>query len=707
MTENNLYPLSLPQEAFYYDYLLNQNDNKYNMCGALILDGDLDIELYRKAFNYVITKYDAMRIKFIKEGEILYQQFLPEIICDIKYFDFRAGKNPAEEAITFLFEIFREPLPIKSDNLFSEMILRLENKKYIIVPKFHHMIYDAYGRSIINQALSDSYNSLLEKQSLPDLKSFSYTDFIDDDIKYRNSEEYKKSFEYWKNKLAVLPEPFIFTSKKQGFKNISLHTDRMTLNLHRICFESILNIAYEQDGTTFQVILGLIAVLLNRCYKQNQMIIGMPVLNRSNFKFRNTPGLFMNMMPLKLDLNPEGTFEDVINSIKSEVREAYRHQRFPLKDTIKYLRSCRQLKSELFDVTVIYRKIDFSQRFGDAKLNTVTLDTETRNESLSIEIDEYDEKGSINIFFNYNPVVISDDEMIQFIHCFETILIDLIHFPEKKLKEISILNSYETDKILNEFNSPTIKNTTNKTIVEVFEETAARKGDAAAVICNENIISYKELNEKANSIAHFLLTNYNIQPEEIICLALDRSINAIAVILGILKTGAAYLPIDIDYPVERIKYIVENSNSRILITNGVAGNKLSEIEITLSDIKSNNKDNIGIRIKPENLAYVIYTSGSTGKPKGVLIEHGQFMTMFVNVIEDYGVKETDHVLQFASLGFDASVFEIFQALLTGAVLVITDKEKIHNTGLFTSYLEEKNVTFATLPPAYLSALDKN
>ncbi|MGE5457090.1 MAG: condensation domain-containing protein, partial [Methanococcaceae archaeon] len=706
MTDNNLYPLSLPQEAFYYDYLLYGNDCKYIMGGALILEGDLDIELYRKAYQHVISSFDTMRIRFVRREDTLFQQFRPEYQCEIKYFDFRKNINPVEDAIEFILKEFHKPLSFENDELYTEMVIQTDEKKYILAPKFHHLINDGMGRSIVNQAISDTYNSLLKNGCYAEIKTFSYLDFINDDLQYRNSDVYKKSFEYWKQKFAKLPEPFDFTSKKKSIKNISLHTQRLALNLHRVCFESILNIAFEADATTFQVLLGLITTALHRCYKRNEIIIGMPVLNRSNFKFRNTPGLFMNLMALKLEINPEGTFDDILTSIKSEVRESYRHQRFPLGDILRHLRSNTEFNNELFDVTVIYRKSDYSQRFGGAKLHSITFDTEIRSESLSIEIDEFDEEGNVNLFFNYNPLVISEDELIQFVSCFETILMDLIHFPAKRINEITVLNDFDTYKILNEFNSSIETKSTEQTIVELFEQTVNRRPDAAAVICNDLSVSYKELNEKANSIANYLLANFDVQPEEIICLASSRSIDAIAAMIGIMKTGAAYLPIDNEYPVDRIKYIIENSSARILIKSGLAEDNLAEVVIGLDNIHTSAKENPGLKIRQDNLAYVIYTSGSTGKPKGVLIEHTHFMNMFVNVIGKFEVTEADRVLQFASLGFDASVFEIFQALLTGAALIIAEKEKIQNPEIFLRYMEETKVTVATLPPVYLSVLDK-
>jgi fengycin family lipopeptide synthetase D len=705
MSENTLYPLSLPQEAFYFDYLLNRNDCKYTMGGALILDGDLNIELYRSAYNFAIAHYDAMRITFVKKGDELYQQFRQEYKCEIAYSDFRNHDTPVQDALESIVREGQKPLPIESDDLYSEMVVRTDEKRFILAPRFHHMVCDGMGKAILNQAVADTYNSLLERGCFPELKAMSYIDFIHDDLRYRQSDAYKDSSEYWKRKLAHLPEPLAFTAKKKSIKSISLHTERIALNMHRICFESILNIAGETNATTFQVILGLMASTLYRCYNRNELVIGIPVLNRSNHRFRHTPGLFMNMMPLRLTIAPEGTFEDVVHSIKSALREGYRHQRFPLRDTIRHLRSGAEFNHDLFDVTVVYRNHDLAQRFGGAHIRTTTFDTGLRNESLSMEIDEYDQEGDVNIFFNYNPLVIPEEEQVQFVHCFETMLMDIIHFPDKRVREIALLNAGEMHKILHEFNSSADRIATRRTIVGLFEEIVDRQPDAVAVVCNDTAVSYKELNQKGNRIAHHLLTNAGVQPGETVCLAAERSIDAIAALMGIMKSGAAYVPIDPGYPAERIQHIIDNSGSRIFIHTGSGGKQAAEVVLDLREIHSPDTENVGITIRPDHLAYVMYTSGSTGKPKGTLIEHGNFMSMFVNVIGKFGVKESDRVLLFASLGFDASIFEICQALLTGAVLVIADKDKIQNTELFIRYMEHQKVTVATLPPVYLRALD--
>jgi fengycin family lipopeptide synthetase D len=676
------------------------------MGGYLLLNGDLDIDILRKAFNYVIAKYDALRLRFVTIDGELFQKFVPEYQFDIEYIDFRNKENPHDEAVQFLVKENARPFPFENVTLFREMVLQTGEKQFVLFPRFHHFSNDGYGKSIVNQAISDTYNRLLADGSFPELHSYSYLDFLEDDNRYRESDTLKNSSEFWREKLMPLPEPLDFTAKKHGIKNFSLHHERVTLNLHRICYASILKIADEVEVTPFHALLGIFYTTLNKLYNRNDIVIGMPVLNRSNYKFRNTPGLFMNMIPLRVHLASEWTFKDILSAIKTEVKESYRHQRVPLSELYKYFRNNPEFKNELFDITFVYRKMDFSQKFGKAKLNSVTLDTQIRNESLSIEVDEYDNDENVNIFFNYNPLVFSELEAIQFAKCFEAVLFELIYFPEKSIADVKFISVFEQHKILKTFNSNGEVKHTDKTIVGKFEDCTRSYPYKTSIFKNEESITYHELNAKANQIANCLIEQRNISKGDIVCMVAERSIDAIAAMLGIMKTGAVYLPVDGHNPRDRIEFILGNSHAKMLVTDNQKYNDLSDNVVLLNEIENSNISNPSVEIYIEDLAYIIYTSGSTGSPKGVMIEHGSFMNMFVNMIGIFGVSETDRVLQFASFGFDAAVFEIFQALLTGAVLVILEKEIIQNPNSFIQQMNEKRITVATMPPAYLNALDK-
>lgn len=706
MADEELFPVTLPQQVFYYDYLLHRNESKYNMGGHMMLNGELDIDLFRKAYNYATQKYDSLRQRFVvKDGE-LFQYFLPEFQSNVEYYDFRNRNNPLEDANKFILEENALPFPFENSNLCREIILQTGDKQFIWFARFHHFSNDGYGHSIINKTVSDIYNSLLTDNVFPEIQPFSYVDFLEDDLRYRNSEEFKNSSEYWQKKLTPLPEPLDFTSKKHGIKNFSLHNERVTLNLHRMCYASMLNIGEKEGVSPFQTLLGILYVTLYKLYNKKDIIIGMPVLNRSNFKFKNTPGLFMNTTPLRLRMESDWTFSDLLNYIKAEVKECYRHQRLPLSEIFRHFRNNPEFMNELFDVTVIYRKMDFSQKFGNAKLHTVTLDTEIRNESFGMEIDEYDDDENVNIFFNYNPQVLSEQEVLQLAKCFETVLFELIYFPEKNLSEIKIISEFEKHKILKALNFNGTAKRTNKTIIEKFYECAQRYPDKGSVICNDESSTYSELNRKSNQFANYLIEKQNISKGDIICMAAERSIAAIVAMIGIMKSGAVCLPVDNNYPRERIDFILKNSGAKAIISDNPKHINLSEKVILISQIESSGNGNLSIEINKKDPAYIIYTSGSTGTPKGVVIEHGSFMNMFVNVIDNYGITERDNVLQFASLGFDAAVFEIFQALLTGATLVIASKEVIQDPSLFIHYMDDKKVSVATLPPAFLSALEK-
>lgn len=673
----------------------------------MILNGDLNLELLSKAYHYVTEKFDVFRQRFSTRNGELFQTFVSQNGHDaIEYIDFRHDENPFNSAMEYIFDEIAKPIPFENMALHRERVLQTGNNQFIFFPTFHHFSNDAYGHSVIDQAFSEAYNSLLTKGIFPDIPAYSYLDFLEDDLKYRESSYYKDSTLFWQKKLSPLPEPMEFTMKKYSLKNCSLHTERITLNLHRMCFASILKISDEVGVTAFQTILGILFSTLYKIYGKNDIIIGMPVLNRSNHKFRNTPGLFMNIIPVRLRLEREWSFMDILTAIQHEVKESYRHQRLPLSETYKHFRNHPEFHNELFDVTIIYRKMDFSQRFGNAKLHTITLDTHLRIESLSLEIDEYDDEENVNLFFNYNPLIFSEEDMMQFAKCFETVLFELIFSPEKKIAEVKILTAFEEHKILKTFSQCGEIRNTPDTIPSRFERYAEKFPDKKAIVHNEKSISYLQLERKSNRYANYLVEEHHVSNGDIICLAAERSPDATACMIGIMKAGAACLPVDSHLPYERLHFILENSGARLLITDNPVYAGISENTLILAEIRYFNENSFFAGIKQDDLAYIIYTSGSTGTPKGVMIEHGSFMNMFVNMVKNYGVSDNDRVLQFASPGFDASIFETFQALLTGATLVIADRETIQDPLAFIHYMNEKEVSIATLPPGYLSVLDK-
>ncbi|MDD3989151.1 MAG: amino acid adenylation domain-containing protein [Bacteroidales bacterium] len=711
MTEDKLcYPLTLPQRSFYYDYLLLKDDCKYNMGGYLLLNSTLNLDLFRQAYKYVINNYDISKLRFVLRNDELMQCFHDDYEADISYFDFRDAENPMEDAISYVLKENSKPLPFIDAPLFYDTIIQTAESQFIWFPRFHHFSNDAYGRSIINNAITDTYNSLLEGSGLPELKSYSYLDFLEDDLKYRESEDFIKSSEYWRQKLTPLPDPLSFTVKKHSVRNISLKTERITLNLHRMCYTSLIRMADLCGATPFQAFLAILNITLFKLYGASDIAVGMPVLNRSNYKFRNTPGLFMNMTILRMHIDPSWTITDMLEVVRSEVKECYRHQRVPLNEILRHFRNVSATIDELFDVTLVYRKMDFTRKLGDEKLGAVTLDTQVRNESLGLEIDEYDDEGNVNIFFNYNPVLISEKEALRLAGCFETILMELIYFPEKSISEIRFLNEYVQDSIIKSHNPDIFKGLkTDQTIVSRFVEIAEKYPDKAAVSSVEGFFTYSQISKKSEGIANALISKFNLKKGDIVSLVVERGAGAIAAMLGIMKAGAVCLPVDINNPRERISTVIKESKSKLTIVDNplllsLPGRVVPEEH--LDDSPVYNSAVCKVEISQNDPAYIIYTSGSTGVPKGVMIGHGGFMSMFVNMIDVFGVKESDKVLQFASLGFDAAVFEIFQALLTGAELVIAGKEIINDPNLFIRFMDDNRITVATLPPAYLRALEQ-
>ncbi|MDA3929170.1 MAG: amino acid adenylation domain-containing protein, partial [Prolixibacteraceae bacterium] len=562
------------------------------------------------------------------------------------------------------------------------------------------------------------YNSLLENNSFPEIKSYSYLDFLTDDIKYKNSESFKNSLVYWKEKLTPLPSPFDFSIKKYNLKQKSLHTEKVILNIHRMCYSSLLKVSEQIGVSTFQALLGVLFISLSKFWNRNDIIIGMPILNRSNKRFKNTAGLFMSMVPFRISFLNENSFIEILNKIKAETREIYRHQRAPIFETINQLRTDPNFLNELFDVTVVYRRMNFSQQFGECKLCSITDDAPYKSESLVLEIDEYNDDDDVNFHFIYNPSVISEDDVLQFAKCFEKIFFDLIFSPEKCIGKLDILNIEDYDKIVYQWNKTTKKFSRNKTLHLAFEEQVLKTPETTAVVFENEQLTYGQLNEKSNQLARYIRKQYELKtksaltPDTLIALFLDRGPEMIIGILAVLKAGGAYVPMDPDYPQERIDYILEDTKTEIILTqkhltNGnqkhLPEDKVIHIDLSEELYQEINVTNLPQQSQSTDLAYVIYTSGTTGKPKGVMLNHLGIVNRIEWMQSMYPLNADDVVLQKTPYVFDVSVWELLWANWYGAKIVFAKPEGHKDCEYLHQLINKEKVTTLHFVPSMLEA----
>ncbi|WP_022851250.1 non-ribosomal peptide synthetase [Limisalsivibrio acetivorans] len=691
------YRLSSPQEAIYVDSLLYGPTPKYNMGGFAPIRGHVDVELFKKAHRLALGVHDAFltRLEYTPDGVMQstgHELYPPTII------DFSDSPSAYREAIDWVMDDFKNPVPIDGYPLGADVLIKVDEELWVWYPKFHHIINDAFGHMLFTDTLTSFYNTLLAGGT-PEKDILNYRDFVEDDEKYFSSPGFEKGAKFWNDKFADLPEPISFTGSKSGLsERDTLGTKRLTLSMKRYCYNDMLRICAENDITSFHFLLAVSYAYFYRTKGQDDIVIGMPILNRNNRKFRNTSGMFMSMMPLRIKIEPDWSFLELALAVSKELRASYRYQRYPLGQIIKDCRTKEGFTGNLFDITFVYRKLSYNQNFGGSPMSMFTLDTGAREESLSIEVDEYDD-GDVNIFFNYNPFVIPDEEAEHLARGFEALFLDVSLGGDKALDELRIMPEKEYCAIIG-----SKKSIPDKRFEEIFFEQAVKTPDAEAVRCVGLGLTYKEVETLSSGIAGVLAVEYGVKPGDRVAYLSERNAVSPAVILGIFRCGGVYVPIDPVYPEERIKYILEDCGARCIVADRDLDT--GGVPVYTPNITENRYENFILEgLSPEDPAYIIYTSGTTGRPKGVCIPHRGIVNTVTAQAAAWGAGAGERVLQFASLGFDASMSEIGMALLSGASLIVADRETILEPERFIRLMRHEKVSVATLPPSYLNSLE--
>ncbi len=396
-----LYPLSLPQQAMFLDALKYGDTAKFNMGAISIVSGPFDTLLFQKSLEFAHRVHDVRRMRVHIDGEGAWQEFLaPENSrYPFEEFDFSSHPDPIQSAIGWVLGDFSRPIPLEEGTLHGDILFQLGVELYCWYQKFHHIANDGHGLTIFNETVVAAYNELHQNNRLPEFEQHPYIDFVEEDTLYAASSQFTKDDIFWSEKFQTLPQPLPFSARKNGLKGDILHTERCTLSVKREVYNSLVSRCNLMGVTPAQFLLACFFAYLHRFTGNEDIVIGTPILNRSNHVFRRTVGLFMGMMPLRIRIDKNETLFDLAAKIKAETRICYRHQRFPYGEILRRCRSVDGFSHGIFDVTFVYRKLDFDLLFGGSPMRTISLDLGVRDETLSIDVDDYNEAEAVNILF--------------------------------------------------------------------------------------------------------------------------------------------------------------------------------------------------------------------------------------------------------------------------------------------------------------------
>ncbi|WP_291572007.1 condensation domain-containing protein, partial [Clostridium sp. UBA4548] len=655
----NFMSLTGLQHGMLFHYISDEESNMYHEQLSLTLKGDLKLELLQRAWQFVIDSNEMLRTIFRWKGiEKPIQVVLKQHKVLINYLDFSTKVDKEELIKEVKLKDLNNKIDITRETL-RIYLCRLGESTHEMIISNHHILYDGWSNGIILKEVMEAYDCLYGGKEPKRINKTKFSQFI----KYLNSINKEEEEKYWSNYLEELAD------KDDYFicKEVGVHKE-ISYKIADIKANKIKEFSKANKVLLSAILYGAWGVLLQKFNNSKEVVFGTTVSGRPEniSSIDKMIGLFINTIPLRIKSDKKIKLIELINLIDKNLNERKGSENTSLTDIKEYCGL--KVNEELFNsiVTIENYPLDFSAN----KENILSIEAfsivEQTNYNMAVEILTF---NGIEFKFNFNSLSIDESIVKKFGVYLERIIEKLLDNPEIEIENIDLLSEADKNQILYEFNDTKAYYPIDKTIHELFEEQVDKTPDNIAVVFEDKKLTYKELNERANSLAR-VLRNKGVKADSIVGIMVERSLEMIVGIIGILKSGGAYLPIDPNYPKERIEYMLKDSGSKVLLSKSglVETIKFSGEVIDLCDENLLNENSVNLEKinDSSNLAYIIYTSGTTGNPKGAMIEHRSLVNRLNWMQKKYPITEKDTILQKTTYTFDVSVWEILWWSLVGA-----------------------------------------
>ena len=718
VSEQASYALSDGQRRLWILSQFEEASVAYNMRGSMHLSVELNINWFKKAIDATIDRHEILRTVF-KENEtgeirqwVLNQK---ELNFNIDYKDFRNEKNNEALVNDYINEDSYKPFDLKNGPLLRASILQLTNNTCVFYYNMHHIISDGWSMEVLSKDVMSYYEAYKENKecNLMPLR-IQYKDYSAWQVSQLSDQSFITHQDYWLNKLSGELTPLNFPTSKQRPKHKTHNGRSLNTSINRTTTDKLKKYSQQNGGSLFMGLLAVWNILSYRYTSQTDIIIGTPVAGREHTDLEDQIGFYINTLVLRNEVRSEETFNDFYERIKNNTLKSYEHQEFPFDKIVKELNIPRDItRNAVFDVSITYHNISEIQQEDRSEDEISDQVYSFGSAKVKNDIELHFHEGADYISFNliYNEDVYDQPVMEGLMIHYKQLLSGILSNPEVCISKAEFLLAREKQELLFGLNDTKATYQKEKTIVSIFEEQVSKTPDSIAVMFNGKELTYQELNNLSNQLAHSLKENYAIKPDDLVGIQLERSEWFIVSILGVLKAGGAYVPIDPEYPSARKEQIIKDASLKLLITEA---NFIHEIDyydgnVFAIDVEFESEvyssENPNSTVSANNLAYVIYTSGSTGKPKGVMVEHQAILNTLQSQIEYFQLDARNKGLQFASYSFDASIWETFLMLLCGARLLIVGVQERNDPQLLADFIKVHEIDIATLPPTYVSKME--
>lgn len=705
-------PLTPSQERLWIVNKIENNNPAYNISFTYRFEGELDIDIFRKSFDMLSERHKILKSRIASENGKPLAYINDSQVTDITETDISglAAVKKDERIQEIIAEKSRETFDIENEALFKVSLIRVGNREMIFHFVIHHLIFDGWSWGILTKELTAIYNSLLSgKMPVLDTLDLDYFGYSEQLSSGDTGSNYTESKEYWKEKLKGISGIINLPLDNKRKEIPGGEGGRIPFRIEKEKIDRVREYLKNGNSTLYMYFLSVFGLLLSRYSGDKDICIGSATANRPGSRLEKLIGLFINSVVLRLQPDENLTFSEFLKEVRRTSIEAMSHQDLPFEELVELLQPERQVNvNPVFQVLFAWQNAPRSPLEMEG-IRSERVSQEKGVSPLDISFYAWEEDGALQCEIEYNSDIFERETINAMKDNFLALAGRIADTTESPLKEISVLS--ERDKeLLEEYNSNGAE-FNNTAVINIFEQTAdSYPAKIAVEDVAGNSLSYKDLNSEANMFARYLLDK-GLKKGDVVGISLERNISMLTALLGIMKSGAVYLPLDPAFPDDRLAYMLSDSGASFLVVEEKFAGRFADQDISTivfdrekEEISNYGKDNPGIRIGKDDLVYIIYTSGSTGKPKGVKVHNEAVANFLSSMAKTPGLLPEDRLLAVTTLSFDISVLEIFLPLSVGAFLFIADNEHGANADLLARLVDRQDITVLQATPVTWSLL---
>ncbi|MCB9450594.1 MAG: amino acid adenylation domain-containing protein [Anaerolineaceae bacterium] len=704
-------PLSFAQERLWIIEKMMPTGSAYNIPGAIQLKGRLDVGVLEASLTEIVRRHEVLRTTFHSSGGKVEQRIHESRPFKVTFFD--AQSIPAAERdsqiATWIQEETHSTFDLENGPLVRARLIQVDDDDHIIVLNMYHIVSDGWSMGVVVDEFTTLYQALAagEPSPLPELP-IQYADFAAWQRRTLTDEALAGDVAYWKNHLqGALPVLVLPTNHPRP--SVQTYTGEMhTFYLTPAVTDGLKVLSRQEKSTLFMTLMAAFGVLLWRYSGQEDMVIGSPIANRRRTEVEKLIGFFVNTLALRLDLSGDPGFVDLMARVREVSLGAYAHQDMPFEKLVEVLNPDRGTNyPPVFQVMFVLQNAPL----GTIELPGLTvapLDVNPGASKFDLTLYLREAAGGMEGQFEYNTDLFDESTILRMESHFARLLENVVASPSRPISELSLLTEAERQHILVEWNDTTVSYPLDVSVYQLFEAQVERTPEAVAVVCKDHSLTYRELNERANQLAHYL-RGLEVGADTLVGVCMERSLEMVISVYAILKAGGAYVPMDPEYPPARLAYMLQDSDVPVLLTQAHLIPQLPEhqakvisLDTEWATIAVESNSNLSVDIQPDNLAYMIYTSGSTGNPKGVLIEHRGLTNYIWWANQTYQNGESLTFPLFSSLSFDLTVTSIYVPLISGGKIIVYPGDPEAPGMAILKVIEDNQVDIVKLTPSHLA-----